>query len=60
MDSLYQKIEELTTNYFKLNDEFIEALDTGKPAAELTIIKEKIKLILDEIEAWKSNGRVVP
>jgi EAL domain-containing protein (putative c-di-GMP-specific phosphodiesterase class I) len=50
MDSLYQKIGELTADYIKLNEEFIAALSSDKPSSEITTLKEQIKNILQEIE----------
>jgi EAL domain-containing protein (putative c-di-GMP-specific phosphodiesterase class I) len=55
MDKLYRKIGELTADYIKLNNEFIEALNTDRPAEELTDIKEKIKTILEQIEALEKQ-----
>jgi hypothetical protein len=50
MDEYYKQIGLLTGDYVELNKQFIQAVKDDRPAEELTAIKEKIKVILDEIE----------
>jgi hypothetical protein len=50
MDEQYRKIGMLTNDYLMLNNEFMQALTDGRPTEELTAIKEKIRLVIDEIE----------
>lgn len=50
MDEVYQQIGLLTAEYIELNNQFIEALNNDQPADELSMLKEKIKTILEKIE----------
>jgi hypothetical protein len=55
MDDLYQKIGALTADYIKLNTEFIEGLNTDIPSEGLRGIKEKIRIILQQIEVLEKE-----
>jgi Ni,Fe-hydrogenase III large subunit len=55
MDDLYQKIGELTADYIKLNTEFIEGVHTDIPSEDLRTIKEKIRNLLEQIEALEKE-----
>lgn len=50
MDEIYQQIGLLTGEYIELNKQFVQAVKDDRPAKELADLKEKIRLILEEIE----------
>ena len=51
-----RKTDELQTQFIKLTDEFIAALDTGTPFSQLQSLRDKIKLLSKALDARKLLG----
>ncbi|MCE3283408.1 MAG: hypothetical protein K0Q66_2145 [Chitinophagaceae bacterium] len=51
----YIKIGMLTNEYLDLNKEFIEAIKADKPAAVRSALKERIRVVLEEIEKLEAE-----
>ena len=51
-----RKTDELQTQFIKLTDEFIAALDTGTPFSQLQSLRDKIRLLSKVLDARKLSG----
>lgn len=62
-DEIYNRIRQLSDEYLELVKQFVDAMNEDKPASERAVLRQRVKIILEEIDrlealrSQKSNDK---